>query len=74
MDHWRENCPYTFRHYLLSKETRMEVVGASGDRSCKTCSTDKPEVEVGPKVAMQEDVHDIAHDSGENVHNSTYSP
>ena len=52
----------------------MEVAGASGDRSCETCATDKPEVEVGPKVAMQGDVHDIAHDSGENIHNSTYGP
>ena len=72
--HRRESYPYTIRRNSPSKETRMEVVGANGDHSCETCATDKPKAKVGPNVAMQEDVHDVAHDSGENVSDSTYSP
>ena len=72
--HRRESCPYTIRRNSLSKEMRMEVVGANGDHSCETYATDKPKAKVGPNVAMQEDVHDVAHDSGENVSDSTYGP
>ena len=50
------------------------MVGANGDHSCETCATDKPKAKVGPNVAMQEDVHDVTHDSGENVSDSTYGP
>lgn len=59
MGNWRERCPYTIHCNSPSKETRNEVAEASGDRSCETCAMDKPKAEVGPNIAMQEDVQDV---------------